>query len=288
METSNRKSEEMTPNIGAKRTEFLDELRFDRRLSETSLKVYEAELHLLEKLLKNGGLFELKNHLRKLAAATASRKLIIWKSFAKKFAEPLYEELQKWDQPRVQNKIPNFLTEEEIFRLENACLKTKNPYRNRLIIAFGVQLGLRLAESLNLKFKDIEGDWIKVKRKGGSFQLLPLSKSLQVQIKTYQDHRIALEDEYIFEGQGQAALTPRAVQIILKELGKKADIKKSLHPHCLRHSFATRMAVNGLSLPVLKEFLGHKQLATTERYLHVTPEHLREGLRHLSLKSSSS
>lgn len=284
--------------------QYLDRLKNQKRLGPLTLQQYEREIHqLIQSLTKAPSPLEicltpvspvpvtlapalesgiLQNYLSTLSPATHVRKLIIWKAFLKECPTPWNTLLKDFDLPKLRQKLPLFLTEEEIFRLEQACYKISNCTRNRLFLAFALQLGLRLSEILNLRFSNIEKEWLSIIRKGGKEQRLPLSPSLQTLIHFWKGERKAHPENWIFLGQSGTPLTQRAAQKILKMIAQKADIQKKISPHSLRHTFATQLASRGASLPALKEILGHQRLTTTERYLHVTPEHLKETFQLLS------
>ncbi len=261
--------------------EFLRLLRDEKRLQESSIRLYQTDLAQLQEAILLNSPELLKQIAQGLASSTVTRKLIVWRSFLKRLPTPYCSWLENTSFPKIRAQQPRFLREHEIFALENACVARRQSSRDRLFIFLGVELGLRLQEILGLKFSDLQGDWIRVLRKGGHEQNLPLSKSLQLQTRLYREERRARDEDFLFEGRKGQPLTSRAAQKILDSLAKQAGIKNGLSPHALRHTFATRLAANGANLVALKEILGHRQLKTTERYLHVTPEYLRDALQYL-------
>lgn len=280
-----RESQLKITEIEEKLPSFLNELQNERRLLPSSLNNYNQEIGLFFRILKQGGKPGLKEYLSKLAPATHLRKLIIWRSFLQFCGSDYSEFLKDFKQPKIRQKEPRFLNENEIFKLEAACFRSKHRLRDRLMISLGLELGLRIQETLNLRCQDFESDWLKITRKGGKVQRLPLTASLQAQFHFFKQEKIPNPgpEEFVFAGLNGQALTVRAAQKIIRKLADSAGLKE-VHPHALRHSFATRMAANGISLAVLKEFLGHQRLQTTERYLHITPQHLKEGLQYLKPK----
>lgn len=282
----------MQPNFAKLSSQYLEKLRAQARLTASTLTNYQRELEVLSGFLSTDDASTLiQNHLAELKPSTATRKIVIWKGFLKTLPEPHKSLLSDLRMPRIRKKQPNFLTEQEAFLLEQACYRSEDQLRDRLFVAFGLQLGLRLSEILKLKFKDVEGDWLRIIRKGEKEQRLPLSPSLQSLLRQWSDEIIAKPSDWIFpgliRGTQREPLTPRAGQILLRRLAKVAGIDKRVSPHTLRHSFATRLASQGVNLAALKELLGHESLLTTERYLHVTPEHLRDAL-NAGLKSTNS
>lgn len=261
----------------------IERLENERRLQSSSLKLYQRELQqLLEALRQPSPLENLKKKLGHYSTATYRRKLQIWKQFLRTAPSPWENYLDSLEAPKLRQKQPHFLTDGEAFRLEQACYRSKNSLRNRLLVKFGLELGLRLQEMLDLRFQNIQGEWLQLTRKGSKEQYLPLTPSLQTLISNWKKERKASLDDFIFPGRSPyRPMTARTAQLIIQKLGNEIQLRHSLHPHALRHSFATRMASQGASLLSLKAFLGHERITTTERYLHVTPQHLKESLKYL-------
>lgn len=291
--------------LRARLASFLEELRQDKKLSESTCRQYERELTKLLELIElplrspfdgrseprksseiEGSTFQIaeelaRNCLRGSQSSTSRRKLIIWRQFLKTCPTPWPDFLASAPKPKIRKKNPRFLTEEESFRLEAASYRSKDSTRDRLFLGFGLQLGLRLSELLQLRFSDISGEWIRLIRKGEKEQILPLTKSLQALIEHWKRERKPSSQDYIFEGKTGGPLSARGAQKLLDRLATLAKLEKKISPHALRHSFASRLAANGASLVAIKELLGHQSLQTTERYLHVTPAHLKQSLKYL-------
>lgn len=262
---------------------YLERLRDERRLSTSSLSLYERELSLLLDLIPSSeDCGELRKNLRSQAPATATRKLIIWRSFLATCRAPWATLLDDIQAPKLRQMQPLFLDENESFLLEHACYKSSFLNRDRLLVGLMLQLGLRLSEVLQLKFKNFESDWLIFIRKGENQQRLPLTPAVKTLFQAVQNERNANSDDFVFEGRGRERLSSRGAQMIIDRLRKAAKIEKKITPHSLRHTFASTLAAKGASLAALKEILGHKKITTTERYLHVTPDHLRETLTLLN------
>lgn len=261
------------------KSKFLEKLEKEKRLLRSTLCVYEQELNILLTELPEPE-FEktLIQYLSQKAPRTASRKMVIWRSFLKTCPHPWNEVLDKTPYPKVRKKEPVFLTEQEAFLLESASYHLPHTTRNRLLLACGLHLGLRLSEILYLRFQDVEGAWLKIRRKGDKEQRLPLTPSLQSLFHFWRTESFSKREDYVFASPSGSPLSSRTIQKLIDRLRIKAGIKKKVTPHSLRHTFATHLAANGANLTALKEILGHERLSTTEQYLHVTPEHLRETI----------
>ncbi len=264
---------------------FLESLKEQSRLRPGSLEVYERDLALLLDLYPDPQSTQaLKKHLAGLAPATHQRKLTIWRTFLKTCSPKWQESISQFPSPRLRQKAPTFLTEKEVFLLEVACYKSKDQLRDRMLVGFALHLGLRLSEIIGLRIRDIEGAWVRIVRKGDKEQRLPFPESLRVIWQQWLgERRQDRPEDFVFAGRKlDSPMTSRSVQLLLKTIVKRAGIQKRISPHSLRHTFATTLASRGANLVALKELLGHENLSTTERYMHVTPEHLRDTLSLLN------
>lgn len=247
-----------------------------RRLAEATQKLTVITILDLIRMIFDGpfdsALERIHEYLGCLKPSTHSRKVIQFRSFLRLCPEP-YRSLASDHQmpiPRIPQKKLDLITQEEFTKLLAELQKTRHGYRNTLIVLLAIQMGLRSAEILSLTPESIQGSWLKIKRKGSNEQLLPLSAPLQGRIYRYIQMINPNPTDRLFP------ITPLNFRYILNAAAKKAGIKKKVHPHILRHSFATQMVMNGVALPCLKEFLGHSNIQTTERYLHITAQHLKD------------
>jgi len=169
-----------------------------------------------------------------------------------------------------ENKLPKVISREKIKIIIDSCGNIKH----RLIVKFLYSSGLRLSELLNLKRSDIDFDnnLILVRQgKGAKDRMTLLSPRLKDDLLKYYS-KYQFNTEYIFEGRN-GKYTKKSVQKILERLGKKIEIK--IHPHMLRHSFATHLLESGTDLRYIQKLLGHSSSTTTEIYTHVANNHLK-------------
>jgi len=138
--------------------------------------------------------------------------------------------------------------------------------------------GFRVSELLNLKIKDLNftekiGHVRQGKGRKDRIFNIPesLAKSLEKQVKTQEE----LKQEYLFTG-SKGQLSARNIQKIVNKAANDAGIKKSVHPHTLRHSFATHLLENDIDIRKIQELLGHADLNTTQIYTHISQEELKK------------
>jgi integrase len=170
---------------------------------------------------------------------------------------------------KKENKLPKVISKEKIKLIIDSCDNIKH----KLIVKFLYSSGLRLSELINLRRSDVDFDknLILVKQgKGLKDRMTLLSPSLKDDLLKYYSNNL-FRTEYIFEGRN-GKYTNKSVQKILERLGKKIGIK--IHPHMLRHSFATHLLESGTDIRHIQKLLGHADLKTTEIYTHVSTKDL--------------
>jgi len=173
--------------------------------------------------------------------------------------------------PRV---LPTVLSPEEVVRLLAAAL----PGRDRTLLDVAYSCGLRLKELVGLQVADIDSARMVLHIRHGKGQkerLVPLSPRLLAALRAYwRQYRPAV---WVFPGVNKPtqALTDGAVQRICKRTAKRAQLTKRIHPHVLRHSFATHLLEAGVDLLSVQALLGHSHFNTTAKYLHVSMRRLQ-------------
>ena len=167
------------------------------------------------------------------------------------------------------------LSPEEVAQLLDAA----RPGRERMLLQTAYACGLRLMEVLNLQIQDIDSARMLVhvrQGKGNKDRLVPLSPRLLVELRDYwRLHRPAQWLFYTQGNAGQRPVCPATVQRQLQQAVKKAGLRKRATMHTLRHSYATHMLEAGVDVMTLQKILGHRQLATTARYLHLRGDQLQ-------------
>lgn len=170
-------------------------------------------------------------------------------------------------QPRKEKKLPNVLSQEEVMRLFQAVDNLKH----RCILMMIYSGGLRLSEACRLRVMDIHIDRNEIfihAAKGKKDRFTTLSDRMLVQLKLYLEEY--KPDYWLFEGQTGGAYSTRSVQAILRRAVKKSGVNPMATVHTLRHSYATHLLEQGVSLRHIQELLGHNSSKTTEIYTRVS------------------
>ena len=187
--------------------------------------------------------------------------------------------------PRRTRKLPRTLSAAEAERLVEAARgATPRDLRDRALVELFYGAGLRVSEAVGLERGgvDLDARLVRTVGKGGKERIVPLGRSAVDALRRYlargrpfldRNHR----PELFLNAQG-GALTRAGAFLILRRLAEKAGLEPSrVHPHLLRHSFATHLLEGGADLRSVQEMLGHADLATTELYTHVTDRRRREA-----------
>ena len=182
-----------------------------------------------------------------------------------------------------------FLSLEDVEKLlASPSIKTLSGIRDRAILETLFSTGLRVAELVSLDTKHLAGavkkdDFeISISGKGGHSRTVYFSKRALSWIKKFLALRGDDDESALFirmkgpVGTGDRRLTTRGVELIVQKYARESGIPLLATPHTLRHSFATDLLNQGVDLRIVQEFLGHRNIATTQVYTHVTSKHLKE------------
>lgn len=211
-------------------------------------------------------------HLKKSTLATKISTIKSFFSFL--FDEEIIEKnpMRKIKRVKEEKNQPKYLNMDELLRLREAC---GSDIRKRAILEFLFESGCRISEIVGININDI--DWsnrsVVVKGKGSKERTVYFHTNTFFFLKRYlaerEDNCPALFVTKIGEAK---RIHPRSIQLELKQLGKLSGIEKRLHPHVLRHSFATHLLNRGMDIATVSELLGHEKLSTTQIYARVTEQ----------------
>jgi integrase/recombinase XerC/integrase/recombinase XerD len=222
-----------------------------------------------------------QNRWAPLSAASRNRKAACLKSY---FQWLLTENLIAEDLaaqvvcPKVPAKVPHFLSLDEALALVKTLRSSQKPERHRnlalVLLLYGA--GLRVSEASRLRWSEVDlaESLIRVKGKGGKERVVALVRLLVEELKALKKLQQQEPSAYVFARAGQKPIDTRQSYEIVRQAGVEAQLLKPLHPHALRHSFATHMLSSGTDLRVLQELLGHESLVATQKYLHLSIESL--------------
>lgn len=192
--------------------------------------------------------------------------------------------------PKVQRKEPSYLTEQEYRRLLRVVKNNATRYfkqRDMAIVTMLLGMGLRLSELVGLDIGDVNFDdgSVKVTRKGNQERILPANDEVMICLQRYvKTRKQASAQDPLFLSKRNQRIDSGSVWHLVKKYLKQAQIEKDkLSPHTLRHTFATTLLKQGENLLTIKELLSHRNLRTTERYLHINGEDLKEAVARIKL-----
>ncbi len=282
---------------------FLEMLSAERGAAQNTLEAYARDLRDASDFL-TGGLSAASPQdisawmadlgKRGLAATTSARRL----SAVKRFFRFLYEEgdrkdnpTSKLEAPKTQRPIPNVLSQEEMRRLIESCGKD---IRLLCLVECLYGAGLRVSELVALKMAELprrKGDkWLTghiiIRGKGGAERLCPLGEPALMALSAWLDIRKASlpkktvlrkqAERYVFPSRGKEGhLTRRRLGQLLADLALRARLEPSrVHPHALRHAYATHLLQGGADLRSVQTLLGHADISTTQLYTHVLTDEL--------------
>jgi integrase/recombinase XerD len=176
--------------------------------------------------------------------------------------------------PKRERRLPDVLTRVEIKRLIDATPTKKS----KLMISLAYACGFRVSELTNLKVADLNFEEMigHVRQaKGRKDRVFNIPQRLANKLKRQVDKQQKANKEFLFSGMN-GQLTERNIQKIVQLAVKKAGIEKDVHPHTLRHSFATHLLEAGTDIRMIQELLGHADLSTTQIYTHISTEELKK------------
>ncbi len=192
--------------------------------------------------------------------------------------------LEKASSPKLDRRLPSFLTIEETVRLlEAPDLATPQGQRDRALLELLYASGLRVSELVNLDLEQVnlETNEVRVWGKGSKERVVLIGEPASRMLSTYLSHgRPELEGKKrssaVFLNRYGGRLPARRIQKILEKYANAVNIDKHVHPHLLRHTFATHLLDGGADLRVVQELLGHAQLSSTQIYTHVSQSQARK------------
>jgi site-specific recombinase XerD len=308
--------QETRATLEAAREPFLTYLDLNRNLSRNTLRAYSLDtedfcawLRLLESSSEAGvsiGADEVRqmperyiSHLSRqgLSRTSIARKTSSLRTFFKFLIKEGYLGSDRlsftFHRPKAGKRLPTFLSVEEVDRiLKTLTTPDDDPIdrRNRAIVELLFSSGIRVGELVGINVEDI--DWelgeLRVLGKGGRERLCFMSRQARHALASYSESRPQLlsrvgpaqfrdASKAFFLNRDGERLSDRSVHRLVRSLGERAGLKKPVHPHLFRHSFATHLLNHGVDLRVVQELLGHVSIRSTQIYTHVSTERLKRA-----------
>ena len=282
------------PNLAEVCRGFLGYLRVEKGYSEATIGSYETDLFLFQEFLASRGVdigapetvtkdhvrgFLAEMHRRGLAKSSMGRRLSSLRTFFKFLARQQMiakSPMAGVCNPKPEKRHPRALNVDQAVAVMETNLPADHVGARDLALAellYGS--GLRISEALELDVDDVEtgSGVVRVLGKGSKERIAPLSDAAKMRLQRYLGQRQAFgpapEEQALFLGVRGKRLQRRQANRIVEELATLAGLPQHVHPHMLRHSFATHMLEGGADLRSVQELLGHERLSTTQRYTHL-------------------
>jgi integrase/recombinase XerD len=282
--------------------EYLNILSLEKNLSENTIISYKNDLSAFITFLKNdfniddpeqisynhvSSFFQLLFELE-LTGSSAARYLSSIRGFFRYLIHNKYitkNPVDKIEAPKRKKNIPEVLTIPEMEAvLSKPDVKDKLGLRDKAIMEIMYACGLRVSEVLNLKVSNLyfNEEIIRVFGKGSKERLVPIGRSAVKWIRQYlaesrpQLVKRTLSENYVFLNNRGIRLSRMGLWKITDRYFTEADIKKDVHPHTFRHSFATHLIEGGADLRAVQEMLGHADISTTQIYTHIDRDYIKQ------------
>ncbi len=275
---------------------FLDHLKFERRVSDHTVSAYRIDLLRLQEFAvqrKIQNIARLAPPQARLFAAglrhlnLSSRSIARTLSAARSFYKFLIREgegktnpFEGISTPRGERKLPRTLNIEQAAQLVMIKPDYDLTFRDRAILELLYSSGLRLSEieRSNVDDIDLADKTITILGKGGKTRIVPVGRHAITAIKSWLQRRQALvsniEEKALFVSRSGNRLGARAIQKRVECWARRQGLDRSVHPHMLRHSFASHLLESSSDLRAVQELLGHSDISTTQVYTHLDFQHL--------------
>jgi integrase/recombinase XerD len=276
-------------------------LKIERGLSENTIENYTRDIYKLTKFLKERKITvspskisqdTVQKFIYEIAKVVNPRSQARIISGLRSFFDYLVFENYRngnptdlIEAPKIGRKLPDTLSEFEINQLISAIdLSKPHGERNRTILETMYSCGLRVSEVITLRISDLffEEGFIRVLGKGNKERFVPIHLQAQKYILFYlKDIRSLVEvdtafKDTLFLNRRGKGLSRQMIFMVLKDLAISMNLKKKISPHTLRHSFATHLLKRGADLRAIQQMLGHESITTTEVYVHLDNNYLKE------------
>jgi len=273
---------------------YLAWLRHEKRYSELTAENYARDLGHLFQLAAQTPLAELRiHHIRRyiaqlhsqgLGGRSLARLLSAWRGFFTYLMRDhglIDNPCVGLRAPKSPKTLPQALSPDEAARMIDLPTDTSAAIRDKAMFELFYSSGLRLAELVGLDLEpmraDIASGEVRVTGKGSKTRIVPLGRYAIIALKAWlvvRDQLAKSDEPALFVGQRGTRISPRVVQLRMKQWGIKQGVTSNVHPHLLRHSFATHVLQSSGDLRAVQEMLGHASISTTQVYTHLDFQYL--------------
>lgn len=277
--------------------DFLNYLENERNYSKLTIKSYREDLEEFLFVTKLKDVYyatnsDIKSYYKYLYSknnSTVSRKISTLKSYFKFLSKNSnYKNIMvNFKLPKRVKSLPSFLNYSDLEEIIVESSEGDYGERNRLIVEMLYATGVRVSELVNIKISDIDFDEcaIRIHGKGNKERFVYYGEYCEEALNKYVNNlRRKLFDkngcEFLFLNRFGGKISDRSIRNIINKMLKNTSVKMNVHPHTLRHTFATHLLAQGLDLKSVQFLLGHENLSSTEIYTHVTDEMLRNVYLH--------
>ncbi|WP_339249674.1 tyrosine recombinase XerC [Sporosarcina sp. FSL W8-0480] len=280
--------------------EYIAYIRLEKNYSSLTVSEYSNDIREFFSFLGQEGIVELDKveypearlyvtrlYDRGLSRMTISRKISSIRSFYK-FGNARFgikdSAFRLLNHPKKEQRLPAFFYEEELETLFTTC-KGEDPksLRNLALLELLYATGIRVSELTFIRLSDIDNSLgiIKVMGKGRKERYVPYGSFAQSALESYLEKSRPMlmkrqNHQSLFVNLRGDPITDSGVRHVLNKMMEEAAIHGKIHPHMIRHSFATHLLSNGADIRTVQELLGHSHLSSTQVYTHITKEHLRK------------
>ncbi len=271
---------------------FLQHLQVERAMSAHTLDAYRRDLAALQGWVQARGEddvdalqtaqlreFVAAEHRRGLSPKSLQRRLSACRSFYAwllRHGRIVASPAAGLRAPKAPRRLPQVLDVDEAVRLVEVPTDVPLGLRDRALLELFYSSGLRLSELCALRWRDLQLDdgLVTVLGKGNRQRSVPVGSHARRALEEWRASTGASTDAPVFPGRGGGTISQRAVQIRIRQLAARQGLFKHVHPHMLRHSFASHVLESSGDLRGVQELLGHADIATTQIYTHLDFQHL--------------
>ena len=282
-----------------KLNDYLDYIKYERKLSNETIKNYKYDLDKFVLFLKDKNINSYKEiktkdiedyliDLKDFSSKTVSRNITSINNlfiFLIKEGKSKTNPCEFIDRPKLEKNLPDTLSIEEVEILLDIPLKNNYDYRNKAMLEILYGCGLRISELINLTTRDVdfENAVIRCIGKGAKERIVPINDFVIYYLKEYLEVRPFFikkdKNDYLFLNNHGKKLTRQGFLKNLQKILKEKQITKNITPHTLRHSFATHLLSGGADLRSIQVLLGHSDINTTKIYTHISHEKIKEDYK---------